>query len=301
MVVDSNYYINRIDDFIDEEGILRALQYRYTNWGQPDNATAIRQELINLYSDELYVSCADEAARYHASKWPNKTYMYVFQHRSRKAETPIWMGSPHGNDLYYLFGVPFFNDSILIPWYGYRINDRYFLKEDQEVSNYTMHLIVNFARYGNPTPYGYFSDRYYYNNYNPYTQYDPQTQVYENHGFAMYATTADSFTKNLNISWQPMQPNNLTYLVINPFPQLRVEYRYDQAGFWNYYWSKLWDKRLSITPTPALKNAILTYQDSYILVWVFIAVSLLLAFMLIISCFIICRRIKKDKYDEDEF
>ena len=45
---DSNYYINRMDDFIDEDGIYRALQYRYTNWAQPENTTAIRQKLIDV-------------------------------------------------------------------------------------------------------------------------------------------------------------------------------------------------------------------------------------------------------------
>ena len=45
---DSNYYINRIDDFIDEDGIYRALQYRYTNWAQPENTTTIRQKLIDV-------------------------------------------------------------------------------------------------------------------------------------------------------------------------------------------------------------------------------------------------------------
>jgi len=47
---------------------------------------------FKLYSDSLYVSCVNEAARYHTAKWPNRTYMYVFQHRSKKAETPLWMG-----------------------------------------------------------------------------------------------------------------------------------------------------------------------------------------------------------------
>lgn len=47
---------------------------------------------LKLYSDSLYVSCVNEAARYHTAKWPNRTYMYVFQHRSKKAETPLWMG-----------------------------------------------------------------------------------------------------------------------------------------------------------------------------------------------------------------
>lgn len=93
------------------------------------------------------MSCVDEAARFHASKWPNHTYMYVFSHRSLKSETPLWMGASHGFELYYLFGVPFFNESVNIPWYGYRYNQHYFRVQDQEVSNYTMHLFANFARW----------------------------------------------------------------------------------------------------------------------------------------------------------
>jgi hypothetical protein len=188
----------------------------------------------------------------------------------------------------------------LIPWYGYRLNNRYFGVEDQEVSNYTMHLIVNFARWGNPTPYGYFSDRFYLNSYNPYNTYNGQTRIFNNLG-TLYGTMIDSYTRNLNITWQPMQPNNMTYLLINAYPELKIGYRFDEAGFWNFYWDRLWEKRLTITPTPALRNAILSYQDSYILVWVFIGVSILLAVMLAVSCFIICKKIKKEKYDEDDY
>lgn len=256
---------------------------------------------LKLYSDERYVSCVDEAARYHASKWPNRTFMYVYQHRSIKAETPLWMGTPHGSELYYLFGVPFFNDSVYIPWHGYRLNNRYFSYEDQEISNYTMHIFANFIRWSNPTPYGYFSDRYYYNTYNSYNTYNQLTNVYDTYN-SLYSTVIDSYTKNLNVTWQPMQPNNMTYFLIRSmFPEVRISYRFDEAGFWNYYWNRLWEKRLTITPTPALRDAILSYQDSYILVWVFISISLLLASLLAVSCLIICKKIKKDKYDEDEF
>ena len=55
-------------------------------------------------------------------------------------------GASHGDELKYLFGMPFFNESLSIPWYGIRLNYRYFNREDQEISNYTMHLIANFAR-----------------------------------------------------------------------------------------------------------------------------------------------------------
>ena len=138
------------------------------------------------------------------------------------------------------------------------------------------------------------------NDYNQYNTFNPQTNVYNTYS-GLYSHIADSYTKNLNISWVPQQPNNMTYLIISSYPEIKVSYRFDEAGFWNYYWNRLWERRLSMTPTPALKNAVLSYQDSYILVWVFIAVSLLLAVMLALSCFVICRKIKKDKYDEDEF
>lgn len=98
-----------------------------------------------------------------------------------------------------------------------------------------------------------------------------------------------------------MRPNNMTYLVIRSRPELRSNYKFDEAGFWNYYWLRLWEKRLSMTPTPILRNAVFSYQDSYILLWVFLSLCALLSILLFISCFIICKRIKKDKYDEDEF
>ena len=52
--IDSNYYIDRDDDYIDEDGIFRALQYRYTNWAQPENTTTIRQELIDVKFKFVY-------------------------------------------------------------------------------------------------------------------------------------------------------------------------------------------------------------------------------------------------------
>lgn len=210
-------------------------------------------------------------------------------------------GSPHGYELYYLFGVPFYNDSPVIPWFGYRLNSQYFRVQDQEISNYTMHLISNFARYSNPTPFGFFNDNpsvlqqiYYYNQINNQYNYN---NIYSNIPFT---TTADAYTRNLNITWIPMQPNNMTYLIISSMPEIKSNYRFDESGFWNYYWPMLWERRLTVTPTPALRNAVLSYQDSYILFWVFLTVSVMLVFVLIATCFVICKKIKKEKYDEDE-
>ena len=237
--------------------------------------------------------------------------MYVFQHRSTKSSFPPWMGtsnskiikrqlilkfflgSPHGYELYYLFGVPFFNDSQVIPWYGYRLNSQYFRVQDQEISNYTMHLVSNFARWSNPTPFGFFND-------NPSVL--NQVNINLNIPFANlpFSSTADTYTRNLNITWQPMHPSNMTYLIIGAIPEVKSNYRFDESGFWNFYWQRLWERRLTITPTPILKNAVLSYQDSYILFWVFLTVSILLFLILIFTCMIICKKIRKDKYDEDE-
>jgi hypothetical protein len=217
--------------------------------------------------------------------------IFFFFVKKKKQKILIFTGSPHGNELYYVFGVPFFNDSQVIPWYGYRLNSQYFRVQDQELSNYTMHLIANFARWSNPTPFGFFND-------NP----SVLNQVNLNNLYSNlpFSTTADTYTRNLNITWQPMQPSNMTYLVISSQPEVKSNYKFDESGFWNYYWPKLWERRLTVTPIPLLKNALLSYQDSYILFWVFLTVSILLVIILIFTCFIVCKKIRKEKYDEDE-
>jgi hypothetical protein len=40
--------MDRTQDLVDQEGIYRALQYRYTYWPQPDNATMMRQKLVDV-------------------------------------------------------------------------------------------------------------------------------------------------------------------------------------------------------------------------------------------------------------
>jgi hypothetical protein len=162
-------------------------------------------------------------------------------------------------------------------------------------------FVVVVKKRSNPTPYGYFSDKYYYNTFNPYQTYNALNNMYDR-GNTLFSSIMESYTRNLNLTWQPMQPSNLTYLLIQVHPEIHWPgYRFDEAGFWLYYWNRLWEKRLTITPTPALRYAILSYQDSYILVWVFLSISGILAAMLIAACFVICKKIKKDKYDDDEF
>ena len=45
---ESQYYMNKMHDYVDEDGIHRALQYRYTYWPQPENITMMRQKLVDV-------------------------------------------------------------------------------------------------------------------------------------------------------------------------------------------------------------------------------------------------------------
>ena len=40
--------MNKMHDYVDQDGIHRALQYRYTYWPQPENATMMRQKIVDV-------------------------------------------------------------------------------------------------------------------------------------------------------------------------------------------------------------------------------------------------------------
>merc|ERR1712241_658678 len=104
--------VRNVDDVID------AMEFEYTFWAKPDNRTAVLQNLVDLHSDMMYGWCVDDLLKKHAevdtsSFLPqNPTYMYVFNHRSQLEQLPRWMGIPHGKDVEYLFGFPFFNTTL---------------------------------------------------------------------------------------------------------------------------------------------------------------------------------------------
>ncbi len=135
------------DIYLDEEGIATVLKYKYAHWPQPDNMTMLRQRLIDLHSDEHTTSCVADAARFHAQRTFNSTFMYVFAYHSLTSVYPFWMGAPRGSELDYLFGIPFINESHWMPWHGIQ-RRQVFTYVDEEMSNYTMQLFVNFARFG---------------------------------------------------------------------------------------------------------------------------------------------------------
>ncbi|CAF1409421.1 unnamed protein product, partial [Didymodactylos carnosus] len=273
--VESEYILPMGENYLDEETIANSLRYRYTFWPQPDNRTMIRQRLIDLHSDFRTTSCVADAARFHAIKTWNSSYEYVFSYHSLTSFYPQWMGAPAGYELYYLFGVPFFNDSIFMPWYGYQKRQLYTFV-DEEMSNYTMHLFVNFARYGDPTPGGFLRE------YTPVSLQNPSNPY--QFGYA----------RRLQVGWSPMLVNNMTYLDIDYRPMVKTNYRFDEAGFWSDYWPMLWKKRITPIPTPYFKGAIMNHKDTTIVMWILVAGLCLFSIVLISLCCILFTRIRKE-------
>ncbi|KAJ8950496.1 hypothetical protein NQ318_015240, partial [Aromia moschata] len=102
--------------------------------------------LIHLYTDGWFLSCADEAVRYQLKYSKQPVYYYLFAHRGVASLTEIFggedsdLGVCHADELQYLFPI---GDG-LFP-------DRKPSDDDKQVSTLLTTLWTNFAKTGNPT------------------------------------------------------------------------------------------------------------------------------------------------------
>ncbi|CAF3379278.1 unnamed protein product [Rotaria socialis] len=275
---ETDYVLPRGGDmYLDEEGIATVIKYKYAHWPQPDNMTMLRQRLVDLHSDEHTTSCVADAARFHARHTFNSTYMYVFAYHSLASYYPYWMGAPRSSELDYLFGMPFINDSQRMPWHGL-LRRQIFTYVDEEMSNYTMQLFVNFARYGEPTPGGFLRE------YTPPSLERPSGLVHSPLGYAL----------RLNVAWLPQLVQNMTYLLIDRYPSLQTNYRFDAAGFWSEYWPTAFQRRITPVPTKYYKHAVLNHRDTTILMLFFICAFILAIIVLIILCGVLFVRVRHE-------
>ncbi|CAM4880014.1 unnamed protein product [Rotaria socialis] len=275
---ETDYVLPRGGDmYLDEEGIATVIKYKYAHWPQPDNMTMLRQRLVDLHSDEHTTSCVADAARFHARHTFNSTYMYVFAYHSLASYYPYWMGAPRSSELDYLFGMPFINDSQRMPWHGL-LRRQIFTYVDEEMSNYTMQLFVNFARYGEPTPGGFLRE------YTPPSLERPSGLVHSPLGYAL----------RLNVAWLPQLVQNMTYLLIDRYPSLQTNYRFDAAGFWSEYWPTAFQRRITPVPTKYYKHAVLNHRDTTILMLFFMSAFILAIIVLIILCGVLFVRVRHE-------
>ena len=115
----------------------------YTPWPEVNDKDKLRTQLIDLSGDFMFAAPAHEIAVIHSRFAP--VYMYEFGHRS-KGGTPNaeWMGVSHGDNMPYIFGVPF----LLVTNASEGIT---FDDTDRNVSLFIMAAYTNFAKSGDPT------------------------------------------------------------------------------------------------------------------------------------------------------
>ncbi len=80
-----------------------------------------------------------------------------------------------------------------------------------------------------PTPGGFLRE------YTPPSLERPSGLIHSPSGYAL----------RLNIAWIPQLVQNMTYLLIDRYPCLQTNYRFDAAGFWSEYWPTAFHRRLS--------------------------------------------------------
>lgn len=138
----------------------------------------------------------------------------------------------------------------------------------------------------------------------------PSGLIYSPSGFAV----------RLNIAWLPQLIQNMTYLLIDRYPSLQTNYRFDAAGFWSEYWPTAFRRRLSMysffhfnkircyffclsimclapIPTKYYKHAIMNHRDTTIVMFFLMGGLILALIVLIVLCGILFVRVRKETHE----
>ncbi|KAG7479557.1 acetylcholinesterase-like [Solea senegalensis] len=113
-----------------------AVIFQYTDWTDVDNRVKNRDFLSSLNGDYLFDCPVIEFAQWY-SRRGGKTFLYLFDHRSSVNPWPEWMGTMHGYEIEFVFGMPL--DASL----GYT-------KNEVNITKTIMKHWTNFARTGDP-------------------------------------------------------------------------------------------------------------------------------------------------------
>ncbi|XP_005099649.1 neuroligin-4, Y-linked [Aplysia californica] len=189
----------RYRDVADQNSVFDAMEFQYTHWPQPTNKSCVRKKLIEMMTDYMFGAAITESLRWHVQF--SRVYFYVFQYSSWRNYIPQWRGISHGQDLDYVFGLPFVNETYinllgLYPRQLYDFNDR-------NMSEYMITMITNFTSGGEPTPRT--EEVYYFR----------------------------------NVSWREYNPQNHSYLSIRNHSRNMENYRMNDVYFWNNFYPKL--------------------------------------------------------------
>lgn len=166
----------------------------------PGNDYAKNRDLfIEMRSDFEYIAPHNAHSGGHSLVVP-ATHLYSFEHRSVNHPMPSWMGVPHFEECYYIYGTPFWaNVSVKCPWGCNNVvwfDREAWTEEDATMSRRMMAAWTNFAKTGSP-----------YNDVIP--------------------------------TWPHFESTSEAYVAINNTWTPGNYYKYQRTNFWNTYKPKL--------------------------------------------------------------
>lgn len=115
---------------------LDAIMFQYTDWANPEDQAIRRDNIAHSVGDYHFVCEVNKLADFYAANG-QRVYQFWFDHRSSVNPWPKWMGTLHGDEIHFVFGMP------LNPELGYN-------KKEQELSKRIMRYWSNFAKTGDP-------------------------------------------------------------------------------------------------------------------------------------------------------
>ncbi len=111
-----------------------ALLYEYTNWEDKEDKYANIAQLDFAYADLLFV-CPSQIMADVYTAVGESVYFYEFTDNFESYPVPDWVGVPHGHDVFFMLGAPYFYPE-------------YFTEEETVLSYEMMKHWSNFAKTG---------------------------------------------------------------------------------------------------------------------------------------------------------
>lgn len=127
--------------------VLEAFNFVYKPFPPVNDENTLRRKYVQFSTERSFASPAFALAAAHSRN--AEVFMYRFDIKPKTQSVsdilPVWGGVPHGFDLIYTWGMPY--------WLSLE-NDTQWVSEDKRISDIIMTMWANFAKFSNPTEWG---------------------------------------------------------------------------------------------------------------------------------------------------
>lgn len=140
---ESSYYNHTCAKNVDH--LLDTILFHYTPYPSALKPEVTLQRYVDYTTERRYGAGIYKQARFVSKS--NKVYVYRFDYKPKKgftADLPEWIHVPHGFELPFFWGMPYWPSLPPISWNN----------ADRKVADTVMTLWTNFAKYGNPVQTG---------------------------------------------------------------------------------------------------------------------------------------------------